>query len=170
MAEGEWRGRARERWRGVGGGRWWIVYACVRACIVLQCVCVCVNSPALTRGGRWLTSLDFEKSKHCECVWMGAQQDLKDSNEVIEGWVSHTHTHEQTPTHTFTYAHAHSPLRTQVQICDKLKVWEESLQWDNKMQEGVKMSSELVNRWRLILYPLGFYCSPAPHEPQLTLM
>lgn len=103
MAEGEWRGRARERWRGVGGGRWWIVYACVRAC-ARACAgvrrrargSVCMNSPALTRGGRWLTSLDFGKSKHCECVWMGAQQDLKDSNEVIEGWVSHTRTHSHT--------------------------------------------------------------------------
>ncbi len=27
------------------------------------------------------------------------------------------------------------------------------MQWDNKMQEGVKMSSELVNRWSLIFYP-----------------
>lgn len=40
-----------------------------------------------------MTSLDVEKSKQSECVWMGAQQDLKDSNEVIEGWVSITHTH-----------------------------------------------------------------------------
>lgn len=32
---------------------------------------------------------------------MGAQQDLKDSNEVIEGWVSHTQTLTYTHTHIY---------------------------------------------------------------------
>lgn len=50
---------------------------------------------------------------------MGAQRDLKDSNEVIEGWVSHTHTHIHIFTHTFTYAHV---LYTQIKMCDMLKV------------------------------------------------
>lgn len=140
MAEGEWRERARERWREVGGGRWWIFYACVCVCVYVltACACapVCMHSPALTRGGRWLTSLYFEKSKHCECVWMGAQQDLKDSNEVIGGCVTHTHTR------MFEYAHVHSLLHTPVWICDMLKVWEKSLRWDNKKKAGIKMSSK----------------------------
>lgn len=71
-----------------------------------------------------MTSLDFEKSKHRECVWMGAQQDLKDSNEVIEGPGAtniHTHTHTRAYAHSHTRAYAHNPL-TQVQTCDKLKV------------------------------------------------
>lgn len=54
-------------------------------------------------------------------------------------------------------------------MCDMLKVWEKSSQWDNKMKVSIKMSSKLVSRWRLILYRHGFHCSLAPHEAQLTL-
>lgn len=76
-----------------------------------------------------MTSLDFEKSKQCESVWMGAQRDLKDSNEVIEGWVSNTHK----LTSTFTYAGSSAE---KYKLYDKLKVREKSLKRDNKIKES----------------------------------
>ena len=73
---------------------------------------------------------------------MGAQRDLKDSNEVIDGWVSHTHTREHTLTRIYICTCTLCSTHKYMWICDKLKVWERSLEWDNKMEEGAKMFSK----------------------------